>query len=135
MKDQTFAKPAKDHYDAAVIIAGTRTFDNHKLLEWYIGAIMQQLMDRGSVIVLSGGAPGADKLGERWAREHNIPCMVFPADWKEHGKRAGYVRNKEMAENATHLIAFHDGKSRGTQMMIDLAREHDLWTSILAYGQ
>lgn len=133
MKDQAFAKPAKDHYDAAVIIAGTRTFDNYDLLDLVIKERMGS-MDRGSVVILSGGATGADALGERWAKEHNIPCMVFPADWQEYGKKAGYLRNKEMAENATHLIAFYDGASRGTRMMIDLAMQHGLDVYVFVYS-
>ena len=68
--------------------------------------------------VISGGARGADRLGEQWARSHGIPFQVFPADWDKWGKSAGYVRNKQMAEVAEALIALWDGESRGTNDMI-----------------
>ena len=76
--------------------------------------------------VVSGTARGVDKLGEEWAIEKGIPIKRFPADWDTHGKRAGYLRNAEMADYADALLALWDGKSRGTKHMIDLARKKGL---------
>ena len=58
---------------------------------------------------------------------------LFPADWKKYGKSAGYVRNSEMAEVAESLIAFWDGKSRGTKNMIDIAKNKGLKVRIVNY--
>lgn len=74
--------------------------------------------------VISGGAPGADKCGEQWAKSRNIPVRVMRADWKKHGKAAGPIRNGEMAKVADALIAFPGDK--GTSNMLYLARLHDL---------
>ena len=52
-----------------------------------------------------------------------IKIKYFPADWNTYGKSAGFVRNIEMAENATALIAFWDGKSSGTKHMIETAKK------------
>lgn len=71
--------------------------------------------------IVSGTAKGADEFGERWAEEQGIEVLRFPADWKKHGKRAGPVRNREMAENAEGLVAVWDGESRGTLHMIEFA--------------
>jgi hypothetical protein len=60
-----------------------------------------------------------DQIGEDWAREHNIPVKQFLAQWNIHGKSAGPIRNKEMAEYADALIAFWDGQSKGTKNMIE----------------
>ena len=76
--------------------------------------------------VVSGGARGVDKLGEIWAVKNDIPIRLFPANWKEHGRSAGYIRNKEMANYADALIALWDGKSAGTRHMVDLAIKADL---------
>lgn len=76
--------------------------------------------------VVSGGAMGVDALGERWADENEIPIRRFPAYWKEYGKMAGPMRNKEMAKYAEALIAVWDGKSRGTSNMIDEGRKERL---------
>jgi len=72
---------------------------------------------------VSGTARGADQLGERYAKERGYFIQRFPADWNAYGKAAGYIRNRKMAEYADALIAFWDGKSRGTLNMISLAKE------------
>jgi len=71
------------------------------------------------ITIISGRAKGADRLGERFAQEHNIPTQLFPADWNTHGRKAGFIRNLKMAKAADILIAFWDGQSRGTQHMIE----------------
>lgn len=106
-----------------LIIAGSRDFANEAKFE----QAMKQFETSQIVCVLSGKCPtGADAMGEKWAAKHNIPLELHPADWARYGKRAGYVRNREMAENADTLVAFWDGSSRGTKMMIDLATEYGL---------
>jgi|688.fasta_scaffold00571_65 hypothetical protein len=72
-------------------------------------------------VVLSGTAPGADRLGERWANYNYVPIERYPADWNTHGKRAGFLRNTQMAEHADALIALWDNVSPGTQHMIAIA--------------
>ncbi len=71
--------------------------------------------------VVSGTARGADRLGEIWAQMQGIPVVQFPADWNRYGKKAGYLRNIEMADHAEALIALWDGESRGTKHMIEIA--------------
>lgn len=72
--------------------------------------------------VVCGGATGADEGGRLWAISRGIPVKMFPADWKNHGKAAGPIRNREMAEYCEQLVAFWDGKSRGTKNMIETAK-------------
>ena len=111
-----------------VIIAGCRDYDDYKTLheecERILTAKREQAGDEVHVSVLSGGATGADALGERYAAERGLQVLRFPADWDTHGNAAGPIRNRQMAENATMLIAFWDGESRGTKNMIDEARAH-----------
>lgn len=76
--------------------------------------------------VVSGTADGVDRMGELWALNNGIPLVFYPPNWREHGKKAGYVRNKAMAENADALVAVWDGESPGTKMMIDLAKKKGL---------
>jgi hypothetical protein len=77
-------------------------------------------------IVVSGTAGGVDTLGERWAQEQGIPVFRTPANWDKYGKRAGYLRNVEMAQGADALVAIWDGVSKGTRHMIDIARKMGL---------
>lgn len=77
-----------------------------------------------------------DTLAERFCKLHGYPIKVFNADWATYGKRAGYLRNRQMAEYAAEtggsLIAFWDGKSRGTKMMIELADGEGLAVNVNA---
>ncbi len=65
--------------------------------------------------VVSGGAPGADAGGELYAKDHCLTVTRFPADWRTHGKAAGPIRNRQMAEYADGVALFPGG--RGTDSM------------------
>ncbi len=73
--------------------------------------------------VIHGGARGADEGAGRWAESEGIKPTVYRADWKQHGKAAGPIRNRKMLEEGKPdlVIAFQGGK--GTALMIALARE------------
>lgn len=68
-------------------------------------------------LVISGTAPGGDRIGEQWAKLHDVPVERMPADWETHGKKAGFLRNTAMAEIADGGLALWDGVSRGTAHM------------------
>jgi hypothetical protein len=104
-----------------VIIAGGRDYHDYQTL---LEAIKEANFDITTII--SGGAPGVDALGERYAVEMDIPLKVFPANWQAHGRAAGPIRNRKMAENAEALIAIWDGISRGTKNMIETATKYQL---------
>ena len=114
-----------------VIIAGGRDFSDYELL---LEKCDYYLTEKTNVEVVSGGAKGADILGERYAKERNLPLKIFLADWVTLGKRAGFVRNKEMAEYADALIAFWDKTSKGTKHMIDIAKEKGLSVKVVYYN-
>jgi hypothetical protein len=111
-----------------VIIAGSRGFSDFPLLYSKCEEILANIKEAE---IVSGTARGADKLGEHYASLKGYSVSQFPADWDKHGKSAGYIRNKEMADYADCLIAFWDGESRGTKHMIDLAREKNLSVHII----
>lgn len=106
-----------------IIIAGSRTFNDYELLkkklDFYIG-------EHTEIEIISGTARGADRLGERYAIERGFTLKKFPANWNQYGKRAGYLRNEQMAQYATHAVIFWDEISRGTKHMIDLAQKYGL---------
>lgn len=85
------------------------------------------------VVIISGHASGADALGERYAQERGFLLETYPADWKVLGKADGPIRNAKMAEVADALIAFWDGKSRGTKNMIDTATKRGLKVAVVRY--
>ena len=63
------------------------------------------------------------------------PIKQFPADWDTHGRSAGYKRNIQMGHYGTHLLAFWDGKSKGTGSMIDIALRYGLWVKVIYFGK
>ncbi len=97
-----------------IAVVGSRAFDDYermsKILIKYI-----------PFILISGGAHGADALAERFANEHKLVSMIYPAKWDKYGKRAGFIRNTKIVEEADLVIAFWDGESRGTESTINLA--------------
>ena len=116
-----------------VIIAGTRTFNNYRLLEKTIDEFVIGFNHGFEITVVSGGANGADKLGEQYARDRNYLINRFEASWNVYGKSAGPIRNEKMAISADVLIAFWDGKSRGTKNMIELAKKYNLLMQVIKY--
>lgn len=106
-----------------VIIAGGRDFQDYDTLCRICDFMLQ---NKSEVEVVCGMARGADLLGKKYALERGLKVAEFPADWESHGKKAGPIRNKQMAEYANALIAFWDGKSSGTANMISLARKMEL---------
>jgi ABC-type enterochelin transport system substrate-binding protein len=113
-----------------VIIAGGRNFnDYNKLIE----SCDNILVNQKDVEIVSGTAAGADTLGERYAQEKGYEVKKFPAQWDLYGKSAGYKRNQQMAEYADGLIAFWDGKSKGTKHMIDIANKMGLKVRVVRY--
>lgn len=116
-----------------VIIAGTRNFQDYRLLKEKISFYLSNTP--GDIIIFSGGCAGADKLGERYAREHKIEVKKFPADWKRYGKGAGPLRNQQMANEATHCILFWDGISKGTKVMHELAKRAGLKIRVVNYSK
>lgn len=114
-----------------VIIAGGRDFNDYDLLCRKADKILSR---QDEVEIVSGTAKGADKLGEMYANERHFSIKRFPADWGTHGKKAGYMRNEDMAIYADVLIAFWDGQSKGTKHMIDIAELHGLPTRIIRYS-
>lgn len=112
-----------------VIICGSREFQDYNLLKEKCDYYLSKRISSGQkVVVISGGARGADSLGERYAKERGLECKVFPADWDRYGKSAGYRRNVVMAEIGNACIAFLSGYSenKGTKSMISLARRSHL---------
>lgn len=116
-----------------VIIAGGRDFVDYNLLREKVNNILIDKRLTHKIVIVSGCARGADTLGMRYASENIFDVDEYPADWDKYGKKAGYMRNVEMAENADALIAFWDGKSKGTKHMIDIATERKLPIRVIRY--
>ena len=122
-----------------VVVAGSRGFNSYAYMEEALDQQIMEAMEELDIIddieIVSGGAKGADKLGERYAKERGYSLKIFPAEWNKYGKSAGYKRNAQMAEYADMVIVFWDGESKGTKHMIDLADEKQLYLAINEYDE
>ena len=88
-------------------VIGSRGFKDYDL-------VVKTLSSMNITLIVSGGAIGADTLGERYAKENNIETKIFLPDWKTHGKVAGFLRNTDIINESDTIVAFWDGNSRGT---------------------
>lgn len=113
-----------------VIIAGSRGFNDYQLLAKTCDHILQNQED---VEIVSGGARGADKLGELYAEQCGYDIRRFIPDWGGLGNSAGFLRNQQMASYADALIAFWDKSSQGTWHMITIAHNAGLKLKVCEY--
>ena len=105
-----------------VVIAGCRDYENYQQAKEFIESCLSEIQKQAEIIIVSGGASGADSLGERYAKEKGYKIEKYSADWAKFGKSAGPKRNKQMAEVADYVICFWNGRSRGTKSMIDFVK-------------
>jgi len=110
-----------------IIVAGSRDFDDYAYFREKFLEYLSKFKDK-SITIVTGRAPnGPDDMAYHFAK-WDQPCNLreFKADWDTHGKRAGFIRNEEMAEFGSCLFAIHDGESKGTKHMIETARSERL---------
>jgi len=104
-----------------IAIVGSRTFTDYEALE--VAIVNYLPAEMWPLTIISGGAKGADALAEQLAENFNLELKIFPADWDTHGKIAGFLRNQKIIDASDFVIAFWDGKSKGTKDTIDKARK------------
>jgi hypothetical protein len=117
-----------------VIIAGSRQGVSYREVE---RAVRESGLWAAISVVISGGALGVDRHGERWADANGREVERHPVsedDWERHGKAAGPMRNRRMAEVADACIVVWDGESRGSKSMIYEARRRGIPTHVAESG-
>jgi hypothetical protein len=98
--------------------------------------VKRQVAVLAPTLVIHGGARGVDSMAGAAAAQLKIPIRVFPADWKKNGKAAGPIRNQQMLDEGKPdlVLAFWDGKSRGTEHMIGLAKKAGILCRVVQRG-
>lgn len=106
-----------------IIIAGSRVFSDYEKMKRLVVSFVSEFED--GIEIVSGGCRGADKLGERLAKEFGWNVKQFLADWVLYGKAAGCIRNRQMAKYADIclLFAVEGAENRGTKNMLREARK------------
>jgi hypothetical protein len=100
-----------------IAIVGSRDYPDMRQVVRHVCSLPED------TVIVSGGARGVDTVAVETAKLIGLKTCVYPADWDRYGKKAGFVRNHTIVENADRIFAFWDGKSRGTSHTIWLARQ------------
>ena len=121
-------------FPTRIIVAGTRGYDNKEqfkeVMREYLKTI--EVLNQTYCFISGAARSGADRLVIDLIRKPFV-CYEYPASWDKFGKRAGYIRNSQMAKVATHLICFWDGRSKGSRHMITEALAHSLTVHVFRY--
>lgn len=109
-----------------VLVTGSRTWDDWRLLKDALDAeLSMSRADGRPMVVVQGGAAGADIMAIRWATLSWVRCETHHADWRPNGvynPQAGLARNRKMVElGADMVLAFIRNGSRGATHCADLA--------------
>lgn len=111
-----------------IIVCGSRQWHDRKP----IIDRLAELPDPASVTIVHGGARGADRIAHQEAQKLGLLTEVHHANWERYGKRAGIIRNYQMAQLGADLcIAFWDRRSSGTEHMINQAKLHGIPVEII----
>lgn len=109
-----------------IAVVGSRNYHNLEQVRQYVLDL-----PKDSTIV-SGGAKGVDTIATIAAVGVGLETITFFPDWNTHGKAAGMIRNSLIVESSDAVVAFWDGKSKGTKDTIDkaLKDEHIQWVKV-----
>lgn len=97
-----------------LLVVGSRRIENFDLSK-YISPDVD--------IIISGGAQGIDSLAEQYADSHRISKYIIRPDYVRYGRAAPIKRNDLMIDMADEVLVIWDGKSKGTQYVLDRARK------------
>ena len=103
-----------------VVIGGCRDYNDYVFFKSRLDAILKN--EKNEIIIISGHCSGVDIMGEKYAAENGFNVEIFIPEWEKYGRAAGPIRNKKMVECADLVIAFWDGRSKGTSSLIKYAQ-------------
>lgn len=102
-----------------IAVIGQRQIKDDRSVKFIFDKLDYLLSNKQDIEIVQGGAKGVDSIAYMYAVKKNYKFKLFPAKWLVYGKQAGYLRNIGMIEYCDVVVAFWDGKSKGTKHMID----------------
>ena len=110
-----------------LLVAGSRGCKDQK----FVNKILDELHNEHKISeIISGGAEGADTLGEGWAIQNHIAIDRFVPNWQVYGNAAGFRRNAQMVDLCNRACIFWDGDSKGTKITIGLLEQKGIKTHL-----
>jgi hypothetical protein len=111
--------------EVRVLVTGDREWDDYFLLRCVCDGLLARYGER--LVIVEGDAKGADRMAGDWAEKNGLTVengrlRKYPANWTEHHKAAGPIRNREMLkEEEPHLVcAFHNNLWHGSKGTLDM---------------
>jgi len=104
-----------------IVIGGCRDYNNYESFKSHLDKIIKKY--NKEIIIISGHCSGVDLMGERYAEENGFKIKIFFPEWEKYGRAAGPIRNEKMVNAADLVIAFWNGKSKGTKSLIKYAEK------------
>lgn len=105
-----------DAIKARGMVTGSRGWRDRQTLEATLSSYFGS-----DIVLMHGGAVGADVMADRWALRHGVPVQTFLPNRGRPSPQRYHERNDAMLEQADFVVAFWDGESRGTKSVIDKA--------------
>lgn len=119
--------------DNRILITGSREWTDRDVIAYALGAIAQKY-SRGRIVVVHGGARGADTIAGEVAAKMGIAVEVHPVtseEWAAQPKRAGMIRNKRMVDlGAVQCVAFIINESPGATACAAMAERAGIPTKV-----
>jgi hypothetical protein len=107
-----------------ILVTGDRKWSDYNMIKEQLERVFKSNPD---MVVIQGGAKGADALAAVAGQVIGVRVLTWPADWKSYGRAAGPIRNQKMLDEGKPdvVFAFHDdiNASRGTKDMLDRAKK------------
>jgi hypothetical protein len=116
-----------------IAIVGSRNFNDYTLFKKEFELFLEENNIKNYKII-SGGAKGADNFAKIYALENNIEIIEFIPEWEKYGKKAGFLRNNTIWDNADIGIAFWDGKSTGTAHSFEISKKQNKILKVINYN-
>ena len=110
-------------------VIGSRGYRDYDTLRSTMDSTVRK---HGEIHIISGGAGGADRLAEEYARDRQMTITIMYAKWDILGNRAGYARNSKLVDECDEIYAFWDGQSKGTNHAIELAKKRRVPVVVVA---
>lgn len=114
-----------------VLVCGGRKFNNWHIFFQAIKDVVGwhgEYFPPKDLVIISGGAPGADELARILVKTFTIEYEEYAADWKKHGRAAGPIRNQKMLDEGKPDCVLAMPGGRGTADMVRRAKEAGIIT-------
>lgn len=92
---------------------------------------MKQYIKTKPTCIISGGAKGIDTIAAKYAIDNGIQLHEIRPNYAQYGRGATFIRNRQIVDSCDVLLAFWDGKSKGTQYTINYARKNNKTINVI----